>query len=444
MKKITKVALGENNAQYGPLLLPAVKGKMGNREYLLCPMPAEEVAKRIMLASELIDKKIKEIAPSEKLQREVNKKRLSAIAKYLKKDHRFFNAFVIALCGDTAKWRAITGLKGEGIDTEKHGDSLGFLSLTGEEQMYALDGQHRLLGIREAIKLGQEEIKRDQVTLLIVHHDGDKHTNTGFIASRRLFTALNKYAEKIAKSDAIFLDEDDIAALVVRKLVEDDEHLDLFALRNRVHLSPYNQFYAGVTTTCYTTIGILYDCVMSILVVKTKKQKSALSNWPEKIDESDIYSYASAVHKIFKNIRKYIPEFEEYFNIKVNSTNKLTNFVMEKNKQHVLFRPMGLKCFVQTICRYQKNQPDKNIEEIIEICSKLPFALNESPLAGLVWDAEEQKIKQSGEKGFTILKGIYCYLLGLLTEKEIKKLKDAYKKILDDETATLPQQLWKK
>lgn len=425
------------------LLLPAVKHKMGNREYILCAMPAHEVVARVSLAADITGKDmllsemtVEDVLPSEKLQRRLKEKRLNDIAKYLGTDDRFFSVLVIALCGNTARWRAFSNLKGEGVG-EQHKEALGFLSLTGAEEMYALDGQHRLRGLKKAIE-PDKAVRNDMVSLLIVHHDTDR-PKTGRQASRRLFTVLNKHAEKPAKRDIIYLDEDNLVAVTVRRLIESSEYADMFGLETRVHESAVNQFPQPDTTSCFTTVGTLYDCVLALAISHTGKAKKDIENSP--VVAANVDEMCELVRRVFWKIRKSVGEVDQYFKVNGKNAKKLNEIVRRCNKNQVLFRPMGLKQLIECACALRKKRADKSIEKCAEICcQQLPLDMQESPLAGLVWDVKQEKVIV---KGFPVLKAIYQHVLGVgKTSKTAEaELEKKYQNAVNDDAAKLPKKL---
>ena len=96
-------------------------------------------------------------------------------------------------------------------------ESLGFLTLRGDENLFALDGQHRLAGIKKAIKDGIDQDPYDDLSVIFVAH---QTTKKGLERTRRLFTTLNKTARPVSKGDIVALDEDDAMAICVRWLIE--------------------------------------------------------------------------------------------------------------------------------------------------------------------------------------------------------------------------------
>lgn len=170
-------------------------------------------------SDELFTKNINKV-----LQREINDKRIGRISEYiLNTDERFFSSLVVAIHRGSPKWTDINlrerftinenNLSEEEISNI--GSKYGILSLNGDEQIFALDGQHRLLGIRKAYK-ANPSIGDLEISLTFVIHNHDKVEKT-----RRLFTVLNKYAEKPKGAELIILDEDDVAAINTRRLVSE-------------------------------------------------------------------------------------------------------------------------------------------------------------------------------------------------------------------------------
>ena len=50
--------------------------------------------------------------------------------------------------------------------------SLGILRLSGEETLFAIDGQHRVQGIKKALE-ENTELKREEVSVIFVSHRND-------------------------------------------------------------------------------------------------------------------------------------------------------------------------------------------------------------------------------------------------------------------------------
>ena len=195
------------------LTLPALRGVIGSWVYYSCLVSLEEVAKRVRFADEI--HKSKQL--SGMIQRKLQSTRSAQIANYIKtQPERFFNSLVVATYGGKPDWQAITSINAkEGSTSELSSvskevlESVGFLTFYGDEKLFALDGQHRLAGIKRAVEEGLPKDQADEVSVIFVAH---KVTPQGLERTRRLFTTLNKTARPVSKGDIIALDEDDVMA----------------------------------------------------------------------------------------------------------------------------------------------------------------------------------------------------------------------------------------
>ena len=208
------------------LHLPCLRGVIGNWTYFSSVMKIKDVVNRIITVSEsdeLYTKNINEI-----LQREISIKRIGQLKDYLNNNsEHFFSSIIVAIYQGNPVWSDFDvesqfRIDNNLLDTDDIGfieNKMGILSLSGSETIFALDGQHRIKGIREAFKrnnlIGEEE-----VALIFVVHNHENKERT-----RRLFTVLNKYAQKPREAELIILDEDDVAAIITRKLVDNHEIL---------------------------------------------------------------------------------------------------------------------------------------------------------------------------------------------------------------------------
>ena len=201
--------------------LPCLRGVLGDWTYFNTTMKIKDIVenKRVKTVSEseeLYSSRLNDV-----LQREINESRIKTIAEYLcQNQEHFFSSLILAINGGDPQWFDFNiekHYKNENIpqdDINFIENKLGVLSLSGEENIFALDGQHRLLGIRLAYEkcpeIGEEEIS----LIFVIHNDSMKER------TRRLFTVLNKYAQKPKEAELIILDEDDAHAILTRKLVE--------------------------------------------------------------------------------------------------------------------------------------------------------------------------------------------------------------------------------
>ena len=230
----------KNTDKKGPRLrLPAMNCKMGDRGYLVTALTFAEIARRVVDDVRLIHK-------SEKLaqwiQRVLKADHAKKIAQYLQSEKsRFFNALVIGVYGGDPLWSELTVTAPTDELTEEEQNRLnatiGVLILTGKEILFAIDGQHRVAGIKQAVA-ENADLEGEEVTVILVGH---AKTDLGMQRTRRLFVTLNQRAKKVSDADIVALDEDNGLAVVTRRIIDEGTlfpNPDLVFLSGSVNIPP--------------------------------------------------------------------------------------------------------------------------------------------------------------------------------------------------------------
>lgn len=412
------------------IVLPALRGIMGDWVFYSCLMDLGEVSSRVNYASEIHESK----ALSDMIQRHLKKGRATQIAEYLKQQpERFFNSLVIATYGGRPNWHALSKVRNKsGLDEMKKLpedtiSSVGFLTLTGKEKLFALDGQHRLAGIKKAVKEGLDNNPYDEVSIIFVGH---KDTQKGLERTRRLFTTLNKAARPVTKGEIIALDEDDVMAICVRRLIEQTE---LFA-GDRIAFVASNNM-PTTNTTSLTTIANLYD-VLTILFTEArsdlKEQKVDLQRI--RPDDKTLEKYLQFAENYFIELGKNSPALDEFFCAK--NTEPSVKKYRGNHGGYVLFRPIGLEIVTRVVARLTKDIP---LKEAVKLTAKLPHDLNEEPFRWLMWDPN-QKTMLNGHK--VTIREILLYMVGKNTKNYSEAiLLERYKRETGNEAAELPNRI---
>jgi DNA sulfur modification protein DndB len=411
------------------IILPALRGIMGDWVYYACLMDLETISKRVSYANEVH----KNERLSDMIQRRLKGVRSVEIANYLKtQPERFFNSLVIATYGGQPNWYPLSYVRSRdetnelGNLPEETIESVGFLTLRGDEKLFALDGQHRLAGIKKAVSGGLEQDPYDELSVIFVAHDTSAK---GLERTRRLFTTLNKTAKPVSKGDIIALDEDDVMAICVRRLIEETA---LFSGDRIAFVATNNMPVANATSL--TTIGNLYD-VLTILFTKSvfeyKKRKSELQRGRPTDDVLDKYfEYAKS---FFIYARSSFPQLEEFF------SSAETNAVVKKYRgSHggdVLFRPIGLAIFTEIIA--QLTIQSTSLSDAVDLAAKLPTTLNMPPYLDLMWDGSNTTILNSHK---VTLREVLLYMVGR-SKLTVEKLTERYTREIGDDTAKLPDKV---
>ncbi|MET8033242.1 DNA sulfur modification protein DndB [Streptomyces sp. NPDC005345] len=244
--------------------VPAFKAQVGNWTYYSCLMSYAQVAREINFAHELGGNQ----DLGTMIQRGVGTRTAQITDYLLSNENRFLGAIIIAVWGGDPNYLEVT------MDTDDANQAVlagldrnfGVLTFDGTQQFFALDGQHRLKAIKDAIKrdpdLGGEDIN----VIVVPHFD----TPDGRRRTRRLFTNINRNAKSTNAQENIALDEDDSFAILTRRLLDDHPFLSrdkvvlVFSKVGQDGELVLAQRSITATSPAWSTIGVLYDVVKEI------------------------------------------------------------------------------------------------------------------------------------------------------------------------------------
>ena len=410
----------------GPLLLPALRGVMGSWTYYSALVDLQELADRVEFADEIQTHK----GLSDMIQRGMDLKRPPDIADYLlTQTERLFNSLVIATHGGSPNWFPLSDVSTEDHEqqlaelAEEHVESVGFLTFTGEETLFAVDGQHRLAGIKEAVRRDPKREWFDEIPVIFVGHKLD---DQGLIRTRRLFTTLNKNARPVTKRDTIALDEDDVMAISVRRLIE--KQPDIFGGR-RIALVAENNLPSGDETSL-TTIGNLYD-VLGILFSKAATELRRPKKTLQKTRPTDaqLDAYFQLALDFFGAMRSSFEELDAFF--AADDTREAVKRYRADGGS-ILFRPVGLDLFTTIVA--QLTQEGGDVADAVRLASDLPRALNVVPYRNLVWDPHSRTINRFSKP---TARELLLYMLGR-SSMDADELLVKYRKEVGKPAVALP------
>ncbi|MEJ6782160.1 DNA sulfur modification protein DndB [Aminobacter sp. Piv2-1] len=209
------------------LLIPAIKGRIGNTEYYETTMRVRDLVQAVRRASELDD--WANFSIEERMQRELDDKRVrEQIVPYLtRNEDRFFGSIIVLIYNGDVLFETIADLKISVPGAYKaNAHRIGFVTIDGGS-LIVLDGQHRLAALKSIYEPKQDgiaygpyvkDIPDDEVCVIFL-----KHENA--VKTRRIFNTVNRYAKQTSRGDNIITSEDDGYAIVTRRLLRDDEPL---------------------------------------------------------------------------------------------------------------------------------------------------------------------------------------------------------------------------
>jgi DNA sulfur modification protein DndB len=371
------------------LLLPTLRGFIGDWTYYTCLMKLSDVAERVDFADRLLGNS----NLSKLVQRELKGGRREQISNYLiSQDQRFFGSLVVASIGGDPEWFQLSKIENNIYGSlqklpEEVFVSLGILKLTGGESLFALDGQHRLSGIQKAI-VDKPALRSEEVSVILVAH---KDTLSGMERSRRLFTTLNKKSVPVRIGEVIALDEDDVMAIVTRRLVR--EHPLFMGLKVSGSVTsniPISDKKALTTlATLYSILKTLFLKVRRTHDVKMLEGESAKGILTYEHHE-EYYRYAE---RFFKLMVKYYPELAAYMAASSDELEALVFPLRNFEGGHILFRPVGFKAVVESISVLSETH---SLERSIKLVSTCPSELGEAPFRDVLFRPSDHKVLHKG------------------------------------------------
>lgn len=389
-----------------PLVVPSIRAHMGTWVYYICSLKMRDIATRISMAAEVHESK----SLDELLQRALTD-RSSEIKNYLlSQKQRFFNALVVGTYGGNPQWYELDIMEpmsnqAVALDLgplpEYIDGALGILKLGESGTLFAIDGQHRVAGIRAAVQenaeLGDEEVCVIFVRAVTKTHRAEDAE--GFERTRRLFTTLNRYARPVSKRDIIALDEDDVIAITTRYLVE---NYDLF--RDKVSSSQPRSLHPDDQQS-FTTIITLYDAINAYL-------RDRVRGWEEfkrvRPPDTVIAESQRRALDFWENFIIYFPPLQEVKD-SLPEAEVAGRYRSRLRGGHLLFRPVGLLLVVRVVKRLVNEE--FSLQEALERIAKSPMQLDEAPWVGLLWDATN-KLMQTAPERQRVAERLLLYSIG--------------------------------
>lgn len=394
------------------MIIPAIRGYIGTTVYYIANLRFQDLAQLVNRRNS--EELYKSRPLREALQRSLTDNYIKIKEYILNHPDHFFNAMVLAVYGGNPMWEEVRYEIGETCY-----ENVGLLKLDGEELIFPIDGQHRLEGIKEALK-ESNKYANDTIPIILIGHEC---TTEGMTKSRRIFSILNRYAKPVRKGDIIALDEDDIVAIATRELLET---YPLFT-GNRIKVSNSKSIPQSDKTS-FTTLMTLYDCHDEILkvflyriehkVLSSDKLADYKRTRPE---DSTIESYSSFLVNFWDAMIANFEELDKY--IQDESETPAAMYRPNGDGGNLLFRPVGLYPLVQAICRILM----KTTSSVEDVITRYAQIINRDVAAWeiILWDNVAHKmVMRNRTLLFYLL--VEMYNSSILDEKEKNKMIDRY------------------
>jgi DGQHR domain-containing protein len=322
--------------------------------------------------------------------------------------------------------------------------NIGLLDVGESVRIYALDGQHRLMGVQglmELLRVGElPRYNRDRhpighkITLAeletsedYLHSIPQETIGIEFISAvvkgetqlaarrriRSIFVHVNLMAIALSKGQLAQLDENDGFAIVARNIAVNHPLLkDIPGRKPRVN---WDSATVATKTTVLTTLQALQEMAAKYLQYqfpnwKPKAQKGLV---PLRPDSAELEQGIAAFSQLFDRLA----QFTSYGRLQAEDTPQLRRFSFEPGggEGHILFRPVGQIAFAQGvgIAVFKKQMAET------EVFGKLDrydadggfsqINLPQSLWYGILYDPNKKRILVSGRE---LAAKLIVYLLG--------------------------------
>lgn len=405
-----------------PIDIPAIRGCMGSLIYYTATFTFKQIADRVTpVNDELHTSK----SLRDQIQRSLTKNFISIRDYILTQKEHFFNALVLAIYDGDPTWNELE-LDFNGKDYY----SMGFLRLNGEEKIFPVDGQHRVEGIKEAIK-NNSDLEDEDITVIFIGHHNDKE---GKEKTRRIFSTLNRYAKPVKPGDIIALDEDDTVAIVTRNLLET---YPLFINDNVKADLKGSKALSDNDTKSFTSLLTLYDTNRIIYTYyKSRNDKQGKLYGPTRISEllkfrpeqEELDAFEDYLRNFWDQFCSIFPGMAEYLSASAEQTAAYR--FRNKNEGGLLyFRPVALPKLVKAICETCL-RTGKTIENCMQGYANIEMLISNNPWIGILWNTRKQTMITSNKSVISSML-MFIYDENLFTSKELNNFKKSYAKALE-------------
>lgn len=449
-------------------IYPAIRAQMGDWHYYIVRMKMREVAHEVQLAHDIY----KDKTLSDAVQRTLGERRVKKeIVGYLaRREDRFFSSIVVAAMDGEPSWFPIE------MDSDvvpeifsrstSLRESFGVLSFGDEPKYYALDGQHRVAAIKLLVN-GEAELEppagfdEDLLSVIVVLREEHNFPDEKWMRRyRKLFSSLNRYAKPTDKDTNIIMDEDDIFAILTRRLITDHSFFmapgperDSFRVQTKG-----KALRRGATH--FTTLQTLYEMNKTLLSTRERENRG----WPPsgaKIDlqvrpeEDFLEECYDELASYWDAILKALPELhneprEMRFHDAEDSG--------EGTQDHAAFWPIGQELFAKLARNLLDDRfPEGGCADVQEMEAALkPLSLATWQLHDLPWrhillvrsptDGSWRIRNEDRKLAVELMRGLQRWILGLDShDKEtVAELRERWTKMLYPEppTETRVREMW--
>jgi len=418
------------------MTLPAFQGNFGSTEYWVATMKAGQLVKTLTIPKELDN--WQDLTPEERFQREIDYSRVKKhIAPYLADDaDRFIGAFIVAIHNhQDLVFEPLTEL---GLKFPKHmspaiARQFGTLIFSGSEVLVPLDGQHRLAGLKFAIKgtdhqekeipgmKANQDVANDLCTLILIRNDPQK--------ARKIFNKVNRYAKKTSKADDLITSDDDIIAVACREEITGPIiPTDLVSIGKQNTLGDKNKEFATLNTIYSISKSYIEKIVLDDGGVK-RAPKVDTNRLPELGVQKAIRAALKSFWEDFLRIRVYESALHD-----PSPAGDLRR--AELRKEVCINKPINMSalaeaCFI-LLSQQHNGSPKFTMLDLVERIDQVDWSTSNPQWRGILLKVDGRRVI-TGPAEMMFASRVLAYMLGQdLEPKLLQKLKEQYEEQFDE------------
>lgn len=310
-----------------------------------------------------------------KKQRECDIKRIvEEIVPYVTDDpDRFFSSLIVNIYSgfDEIRFEPLSKVVGNLPDAYAVPMAdMGFITLPGKERLIALDGQHRLLSLKIAIRgiMGvpggtktfaamnklqpHPELANEELCIILV-----EHTDTAKI--RKIFNKINKYAKQTSRSDNIITSDDDTFAGIARRPFKEGGQL---APINGIDMVNWKSNTLSQRSKNHTTLSALYTIAETIL--KDKKYSSKML--PDTAALEDAYQ---TIASFWSTTLDGVQAYQQYLELTRNDKS-----ISNLREENLLLKPVTQMALAHVALMAQRKEI--SWESVVGKLNKIDWSFN--------------------------------------------------------------------
>ena len=408
-------------------LYPALRAHMGNWVYYIVKMAMKDIVKEVGFASEVYENKTLDDA----IQRTLNEGRVKReIVRYLAlREDRFFSSIVVAALGGNPTFTPVEITADPKFSLFKIGgldEAFGILTFDGGQQYFALDGQHRLKSIKTLIEGNESdapEVPQDfhdeeiSVIMLVRQEEDDDEFLRRY---RRVFSGLNRYAKATDRDTNIIMDEDDVTAILTRRLLTEHGFFKWAGKPNTSSKLKTKGKNVRAGESYFTSLQTLYEINEILLSTPTREQGGVF-----KKESKQFRLPEDELEAMYEELVCYWDALLDGVDVLKSDPAKMRKHDIEQQDEdglmsHLLFLPIGQEMFMRVfrvlLNRRLKNvdSPDRlEITDCASVLSKVDWNLRSPPWVGLLlvqnptsgkWAVRNEDRKDAVKIGVEILR----------------------------------------